>query len=135
MVTRLLTFRDWYSTTRYQISRLFSYRPHWTLPRTAGHRLEWSRERHVHHTVGDMIWSTLTYDSRSSLFVRGNIAAHCYVKPYFILYSRTFPNPIVQQDNVRPQVARLKMNYINNHQDFLIYPQSNLYRKFWVEKF
>lgn len=38
-------------------------------------------ERHVHHTVGIMVWGAITYGSRSPLvFIRGNMTAVRYIQ-------------------------------------------------------
>ncbi|CAH1965519.1 unnamed protein product [Acanthoscelides obtectus] len=52
-------------------------------------------ERHVHHTVGVMVWGAIAYDSRSPLiFIRGNMNA---------------------QHNARPHVARVTIDFFQHN--------------------
>ncbi|CAH1990439.1 unnamed protein product [Acanthoscelides obtectus] len=57
-------------------------------------------ERHVHHTVGVMVWGAIAYGSRSPLiFIR-------VLEPHLLPYLDTLADPTFQQDNARPHVAR-----------------------------
>lgn len=76
-------------------------------------------ERHVHRTVGIMVWGAIAYGSRSPLvFIRGNMTAQRYiqeiVEPHLLPYLRTLPNPTFQQDNARPHVARVTLDYFEH---------------------
>ncbi|CAH1994188.1 unnamed protein product [Acanthoscelides obtectus] len=68
-------------------------------------------ERHVHHTVGVMVWGATAYGSRSPLiFIRGNMNAQRYIhevlEPHLLPYLDTLADPTFQQGNARPHVAR-----------------------------
>ncbi|CAH2008813.1 unnamed protein product [Acanthoscelides obtectus] len=64
-------------------------------------------ERHVHHTVGVMVWGVIAYGSRSSLiFIRGNMNAQ---------------HPTFQQDNARSHVARVTIDFFQ-HNDVTLLP-------------
>ncbi|CAH1964740.1 unnamed protein product [Acanthoscelides obtectus] len=64
-------------------------------------------ERHVHHTVGVMVWGAIAYGSRSPLiFIRGNMNAQ---------------HPTFQQDNARPHVARVTIDFFQ-HNDVTLLP-------------
>ncbi|CAH1953450.1 unnamed protein product [Acanthoscelides obtectus] len=66
-------------------------------------------ERHVHHTVGVMVWVAIAYGSRSPLiFIRGNMNVQ----------HSTF-----QQDNARPHVARVTIDFLQ-HNDVTLLPWS-----------
>lgn len=73
-------------------------------------------ERHVNQTVGVMVWGAIGYGSRSPLvFGRGIMNAERYVadiiEPHLLPYLHTLPNPVFQQDNARPHIARVIMAY------------------------
>ncbi|CAH1967194.1 unnamed protein product [Acanthoscelides obtectus] len=64
-------------------------------------------ERHVHHTVGGMVWGAIAYGSRLPLiFIRGNMNAQRYIhevlEPHILPYLDTLADPTFQQDNARP---------------------------------
>lgn len=77
-------------------------------------------ERHVHRTVGVMVWGAIAYGSRSPLlFIRGSMTAARYVNevlqatllPY--LDDRPLrPQVLFQQDNARPHIARQTMDFL-----------------------
>ena len=77
-------------------------------------------ERHDHHTVGLMVWGAIAYGSRTPLdFIRGNMTAlryiHEVVEPHVLPYLETIENPIFQQDNARPHVARVTLDFMDQH--------------------
>ncbi|CAH1975755.1 unnamed protein product [Acanthoscelides obtectus] len=83
-------------------------------------------ERHVHHTVGVMVWSAIAYGSRSPLiFIRGNMNAQRYIhevlEPHLFPYVDTLADPTFQQDNARPHVARVTIDFFQ-HNDFTLLP-------------
>ncbi|CAH1987993.1 unnamed protein product [Acanthoscelides obtectus] len=56
--------------------------------------------RHVHHTVGVMVWGAIAHGSKSPLiFIR-------VLEPHLLPYLDTLADPTFQQDNARPHVAR-----------------------------
>ncbi|CAH1996093.1 unnamed protein product [Acanthoscelides obtectus] len=62
-------------------------------------------ERHVHHTVGVMVWGAIAYGSRSPLiFIRGNMNAQRYIhevlEPHLLPHLDTLADPTFQQDDV-----------------------------------
>lgn len=76
-------------------------------------------ERHVH--LGVIVWGAIAYGSRSHLvLVRGNMAAQRYIREvvetHTLPYLRTLRNPLFQQDNVRPHVARVILDYFEQNQ-------------------
>lgn len=85
-------------------------------------------ERHVHRTVGVMVWGAIAYGSRSPLlFIRGNMTAQRYVQEvveeHLVPYLRTLPNPIFQQDNARPHIARVTLEcFERNEVNLLPWP-------------
>lgn len=85
-------------------------------------------ERHVHRTVGVMVWGAIAHASRSPLvFIRGNMTALRYlqeiVEPYVLPYLNRLENPIFQQDNARPHVARVSLNFFEaTHVNLLPWP-------------
>lgn len=89
---------------------------------------QFSVERHVHRTVGVMVWGAIAYGSRSPLvFIRGNMTAQRYiqdvVETHVLPYLRTLGNPLFQQDNARPHVARVTLDYFGHNQiDLLPWP-------------
>ncbi|CAH1968275.1 unnamed protein product [Acanthoscelides obtectus] len=73
-------------------------------------------ERNVHHTVGVMVWGAIAYGSRSPLiFIRGNMNAQRYIhevlEPHLLPYLVTLTDPTFQQDNARPHVARVTIDF------------------------
>ncbi|CAH1975670.1 unnamed protein product [Acanthoscelides obtectus] len=77
-------------------------------------------ERHVHHTVGVMVWGAIAYGSRSSLiFIRGNMNAQRYIhevlEPHLLPYLDTLADPTFQQDNTRPHVARVTIDFFQHN--------------------
>lgn len=84
-------------------------------------QMQFAHERDVHRTVGVMVWGAISYGSRSPLvFVRGNLNAQRYVDevmtPYLLPYIQTLENPIFQQDNARPHIARTSMDFFQRTQ-------------------
>ncbi|CAH1979479.1 unnamed protein product [Acanthoscelides obtectus] len=83
-------------------------------------------ERHVHHTVGVMVWGAIAYGSRSPLiFIRGNMNAQRYIhevlEPHLLAYLDTLADPTFQQDNARPHVARVTIDFFQ-HNDVTLLP-------------
>ncbi|CAH1996830.1 unnamed protein product [Acanthoscelides obtectus] len=83
-------------------------------------------ERHVHHTVGVMVWGAIGYGSRSPLiFIRGNMNAQRYIhevlEPHLLPYLDTLADPTSQQDNARPHVARVTIDFFQ-HNDVTLLP-------------
>ncbi|CAH1961371.1 unnamed protein product [Acanthoscelides obtectus] len=83
-------------------------------------------ERHVHHTVGVMVWGAIAYGSRSPLiFIRGNMNAQRYIhevlEPHILPYLDTQADPTFQQDNARPHVARVTIDFFQ-HNDVTLLP-------------
>ncbi|CAH1955546.1 unnamed protein product [Acanthoscelides obtectus] len=72
-------------------------------------------ERHVHHTVGVMVWGAIAYGSRLPLiFIRGNMNAQRYIhevlESHLLPYLDTLADPTFQQDNARSHVARIMIS-------------------------
>ncbi|CAH1960067.1 unnamed protein product [Acanthoscelides obtectus] len=83
-------------------------------------------ERHVHHTVGVMVWGAIAYGSRSPLiFIRGNMNVQRYIhevlEPHLLPYLATLADPTFQQDNARPHVARVTIDFFQ-HNDVTLLP-------------
>ncbi|CAH1981761.1 unnamed protein product [Acanthoscelides obtectus] len=83
-------------------------------------------ERHVHHIVGVMVWGAIAYGSRSPLiFIRDNMNAQRYIhevlEPHLLPYLDTLADPTFQQDNVRPHVARVTIDFFQ-HNDVTLLP-------------
>ncbi|CAH1971392.1 unnamed protein product [Acanthoscelides obtectus] len=77
-------------------------------------------ERHVHHTVGDMVWGAIAYGSRSPLiFIRGNMNTQRYIhevlEPHLLPYLDTLAGTTFQQDNSRPHVARVTIDFFQHN--------------------
>ncbi|CAH1999182.1 unnamed protein product [Acanthoscelides obtectus] len=85
-------------------------------------------ERHVHHTVGVMVWGAIAYGSRSPLiFIRDNMNAQRYIhevlEPHLLPYLDTLAHPTFQQDNARPHVARVTIDFFqHNDVTLLLWP-------------
>lgn len=74
-------------------------------------------ERHVHRTVGVMVWGAIAYGSRSPLlFIRGSMTAARYVEDVLqttlLPYLDGRPHVLFQQDNARPHIARRTMDFL-----------------------
>ncbi|CAH1993234.1 unnamed protein product [Acanthoscelides obtectus] len=83
-------------------------------------------ERHVRHTVEVMVWGAIAYGSRSPLiFIRGNMNAQRYIhevlEPHLLPYLDTLADPTFQQDNARPHVARVTIDFFQ-HNDVTLLP-------------
>ncbi|CAH1976468.1 unnamed protein product [Acanthoscelides obtectus] len=83
-------------------------------------------ERHVHHTVGVMVWGAIAYGSRSPLiFIRGNMNAQRYIhevlEPHLLPYLDTLADLTFQQDIARPHVARVTIDFFQ-HNDVTLLP-------------
>ncbi|CAH1991400.1 unnamed protein product [Acanthoscelides obtectus] len=67
-------------------------------------------ERHVHHTVGVMVWGATA---------PGNMNAQRYIhevlEPHLLLYLDILAGPTFQQDNARPQVARVTIDFFQHN--------------------
>ncbi|GFY06672.1 uncharacterized protein TNCV_3525281 [Trichonephila clavipes] len=67
-------------------------------------------------------WSgAIAYDSRSTLIVmRGTLTGQCYVgdilRPHVGPFLNGLPGAIFQQDNARPQAARVAQDFIRHFQ-------------------
>lgn len=80
-------------------------------------RLDLAIERHVHRTLGVMVWGAIAFGSRSRLlFIRGNMTAERYVndvlQPIVVPYVRSIEDGIFQQDNARPHIARVSRQFL-----------------------
>ncbi|RZB89833.1 DDE 3 and/or HTH Tnp Tc3 2 domain containing protein, partial [Asbolus verrucosus] len=148
---RLVALRDRFSSTReigdrwiglttqqisirsaYRRIRSFglkSYRPLLCLPLTPRHRtvrLEWCNEKEK--MCSFLVWGAICYGSRSPLVViPGTLNANRFVdyvlEPVLIPYLQGLVNPIFQQDNARPHIARVAMEFLNNaNVDLLPWP-------------
>ncbi|RZC38874.1 hypothetical protein BDFB_014791 [Asbolus verrucosus] len=75
--------------------------------------LAFAIERHVHHTIGIMVWCTLAYGSTSPLhLVRGIIIA-----------VRSMEDGVFQQDNARPYIAPASLTFLKQqHIEVLPWP-------------
>ncbi|CAH1996982.1 unnamed protein product [Acanthoscelides obtectus] len=84
---------------------------------------QFSVERHVHHTVGVMVWGAIAYGSRSPLiFIRGNMNAQRYIhEPHLLPYLDILADLTFQQDNARPHVARVTIDFFQ-HNDVTLLP-------------
>ncbi|CAH1977625.1 unnamed protein product [Acanthoscelides obtectus] len=74
-----------------------------------------------------MVWGVITYGSRSSLiFIRGNMNAQRYIHevlvPHLLPYLDTLADPTFQQDNARPHVARVTIDFQHNDVTLLPWP-------------
>ncbi|CAH1969158.1 unnamed protein product [Acanthoscelides obtectus] len=83
-------------------------------------------ERHVHDTVGVMVWGAIAYGSRSPLiFIRGNMNAQRYIhevlEPHLLPYLDSLAYPTFQLDNARPHVARVTIDFFQ-HNDVTLLP-------------
>ncbi|CAH1967750.1 unnamed protein product [Acanthoscelides obtectus] len=79
-------------------------------------------EGHVHHTVGVMVWGVIAYGSRSPLiFIRGNMNAQRYIHEVLEPYLDTLADRTFQQDNARPHVARVTIDFFQ-HNDVTLLP-------------
>jgi hypothetical protein len=79
----------------------------------------YSVERHVTCTVGVMIWGAICYGSKSPLiFIQGSMNARRYVQevlqPVLVPYVQDIPNGLYQQDNARPHIARVSLEYLEH---------------------
>ncbi|CAH1990109.1 unnamed protein product [Acanthoscelides obtectus] len=100
----------------------------WNIRRRRGERRnpQFFVERHVHHTVGVMVWGAIAYGFRSPLiFIRGNMNAQRYIhevlEPHLLPYLDTLADPTFQQDNARPHVARVTIDFFQ-HNDVALLP-------------
>ena len=63
-----------------------------------------------------MVWGAIAYGSRSRLvFIRGSMTALRYIqevlRPLLLPFLETLANPLFQQDNARPHVARDALDF------------------------
>ncbi|GFV92138.1 transposable element Tcb2 transposase [Trichonephila clavipes] len=77
--------------------------------------------RHTARTAGVMVWVAIAYDSRSTLIVmRGTLTGHRYVddilRPHVVPFLNGLPEAIFQQDNARPQTARVAQDLLRHFQ-------------------
>lgn len=77
--------------------------------------IQFSVERHVHRAVGIMVWGAIAYGSRSQLvFIQATMNAQRYIdeviEPHIIPYLQQLEDPLFQQDNATPHVARISIN-------------------------
>lgn len=87
--------------------------------------MQYAVERHVHRVVGVMVWGAIAYDSRSPLvFIHGNMTARRYiqevVEPHLLPYLRGHLEPIFKQDNARPHIARVALDFFEESQVTLL---------------
>ncbi|CAH1992550.1 unnamed protein product [Acanthoscelides obtectus] len=127
---RSLWDQEWNSIVFSDESRFYSgmHDGHARVRRRRGERRnpQFFVERHVHHTVGVMVWGATAYGSRSPLiFIRGNINAQRYIHvvldPHLLAYLDTLADPTFQQDNARPHVARVTIDFFQ-HNDVTLLP-------------
>ncbi|CAH1987174.1 unnamed protein product [Acanthoscelides obtectus] len=57
-------------------------------------------ERHVHHTVGVMVWGAIAYE---------------VLEPHLLPYLDTLADPTFQQDSARPHVARVTIDFFQHN--------------------
>ncbi|GFV28787.1 transposable element Tcb1 transposase [Trichonephila clavipes] len=74
-------------------------------------------QRHTAPTAGVMVWGVTVYNTRSPLvLIRGTMTAQRYVHDILQLHvlplMQRLPEDIFQQDNVRPQTARMSQDCI-----------------------
>ena len=79
--------------------------------------LAFAVERHVHRTIGLMVWGAIAFGSKSPLIViRGTMTAVRYVdvvlRPVVLPYVRGIEEGVFQQDNARPHIARTSMRFL-----------------------
>jgi hypothetical protein len=72
--------------------------------------LRFAVERHIHHSVGVMIWSANAHGSRSRLFfIRGSMTPQRYTNevlgPIAVPYVGSIEEGIYVQDNACPRIA------------------------------
>ena len=90
--------------------------------------MQFAVERHVHCTVGVMVWGAIGYGSRSSVvFVRDNMTSLRYVddilRPSLLPCIQELLEALFQQDNARPHIARGTINFFaNSHVNLLAWP-------------
>lgn len=90
--------------------------------------LQFAVDRHTALTRGVMLWGAIGYGSKSPLvFIPGVLNANRYIhtvlEPTLIPYLRRLENPIFQQDNARPHVARVTMEFLEQaNVDLLPWP-------------
>jgi hypothetical protein len=80
-----------------------------------------SVERHLARTVGVMVWGAICFGSRSRLvFIQGNLTAIRYVqevlRPVVVPYFRRVNNALFQQDNARPHIANVSIDFLDDSQ-------------------
>ncbi|UYV60770.1 TIGD4 [Cordylochernes scorpioides] len=78
-------------------------------------------ERTTVRQRGIMVWGAIAYDSRSpSLRIQGTMTAQRYVddvlRPVTLPYLQGVPNALYQQDNARPQTARISQQALQDVQ-------------------
>ncbi|GFU25832.1 transposable element Tc1 transposase [Trichonephila clavipes] len=79
--------------------------------------------RHTARTSGVMVWGAIAYDSRSTLIaIRGTLTGQRYVDDILRSHVGPFlnglPGAIFQQDNARPQTARIAQDFLRHFQSF-----------------
>ncbi|RZC39474.1 DDE 3 domain containing protein, partial [Asbolus verrucosus] len=85
-------------------------------------------ERHIHHTIGIMVWGAIAHGSTFPLHVvRGTMTAVRYVsevlRPIVVPYVRGIEGGVFQQDNARPQIARTSLIFLEKqHIEVLPWP-------------
>ncbi|KAH0821248.1 hypothetical protein GEV33_001543 [Tenebrio molitor] len=70
-------------------------------------------------STGVMVWGAICYGSRSPLiFIQGSMNARRYVQevlqPVLVPYVQDIPNGLYQQDNARPHIARVSLEYLEH---------------------
>ncbi|UYV61168.1 hypothetical protein LAZ67_1003689 [Cordylochernes scorpioides] len=78
-------------------------------------------ERPTVRQRGIMFWGAIVYDSRSPLLrIQGTMTAQRYVddvlRPVTLPYLQGVPNALYQQDNARPQTARISQQALQDNQ-------------------
>ncbi|GFT19032.1 transposable element Tc3 transposase [Trichonephila clavipes] len=77
--------------------------------------------RHTARTASVMVWGAIAYDSRSTLTaMRGTLTGRRYVddilRPYVGPFLNGLPGAIFQQDNARPNTARIAQDFLRHLQ-------------------
>ncbi|GFW69927.1 transposable element Tcb1 transposase [Trichonephila clavipes] len=75
--------------------------------------------RHTGPVPGIMVWGGIGYPSRTPLLVRQRYISEVLV-PVVLPYLQGLATTIFQQDNARPDVARIVQRFFVNHQNELL---------------
>ncbi|GFV98206.1 transposable element Tcb1 transposase [Trichonephila clavipes] len=77
--------------------------------------------RHTSPAPGIMVWGGIGYHSRTPLVrIVGTLNSQCYIsevlEPVDLTYLKGLATALFQQDNARPDVARIVQRFFVNHQ-------------------